>query len=135
MISQTVRYAFRILGHLGTSADELVRGERLAEATDIPANYLSKILNQLRKAGFVESQKGWGGGFRLRPDAADRPIGDVVAALEGPASLERRDCAFGFPECDSEDPCPLHDDWDRMRSGLRAMLDTTTIRDLAGGAS
>ncbi|MBK7702550.1 MAG: Rrf2 family transcriptional regulator [bacterium] len=39
---------------------------RVAAATGIPVNYLSKILNQLRKAGLVESRKGWGGGFQLR---------------------------------------------------------------------
>ncbi len=133
MTSQTVRYAFRVLGHLARSTDGLVRGDELAQATQIPANYLSKILNQLRKTGFVESQKGWGGGFRLRRAAEDRPIRDVVIVFDGPRDLDRRDCAFGLPECRDDDPCPLHDRWEQMRAIYRSMLETTRIRDLAGG--
>jgi Rrf2 family transcriptional regulator, iron-sulfur cluster assembly transcription factor len=132
MISQTVRYAFRILGRLAGSRDGLVRGEELADATGIPANYLSKILNQLRKAGFVESQKGWGGGFRLREEALQRPIRDVLVVFDGTESLERRDCAFGLPQCDTDNPCPLHEDWEGVRTAVRSMLDRTTVQDLAG---
>lgn len=130
MYSRTTRYAFHLLGALVQRRDELVRGEELAEMTGIPANYLSKILNQLRKHGFVESQKGWGGGFRLDERALDRPIMDVLAAVEGPLRT-LNNCAFGLPECDENNPCPLHDQWEMVRSASDRMLATTRISDLA----
>lgn len=131
MISQTTRYAFHVLGELARRQHGMVRGEELAAATGVPANYLVKILNQLRKAGLVESRKGWGGGFRLRPDAVERPIRDVLAVLDGIDALERRDCAFGLPRCNEAKPCPLHAKWDAVRTAFRTMVDETRIADLA----
>ena len=133
MVSQTARYAFHILGHLATHGEELVRGEEIAAATGIPANYLSKILNQLRKAGLVESQKGWGGGFRLRQEATGRPIRDVLAAIDGIDSTEHAGCLFGLPACDHTHPCPLHGYWERIRRTFDEMLAEVTVGDLARG--
>ena len=130
MYSRTTRYAFHLLGTLARRRDELIRTEELFELTGVPANYLSKILNQLRKHGFVESQKGWGGGFRLDERALDRPIMEVLEAVEGPLK-PLNDCAFGLPECDENHPCPLHDQWERIRAASDRMLEETRVSDLA----
>jgi Rrf2 family protein len=130
MYSRTTRYAFHLLGTLARRRDELVSGEELARLTGIPANYLSKILNQLRKSGFVESQKGWGGGFRLDEKSLDRPIMDVLEAVEGQLRA-LNDCAFGLPACDENHPCPLHDQWEQVRHASDRMLEETRISDLA----
>ncbi len=108
MVSQTTRYALQILGYLAGRRDRRVPGEEIAEATGIPPNYLSKILNQLRKSGLVDSQKGWGGGFTLREEALERPISDVMAVIEGSDATLRTDCLFGLPSCDCKNPCPLN---------------------------
>jgi Rrf2 family transcriptional regulator, iron-sulfur cluster assembly transcription factor len=104
--------------------------EQIAREIGIPANYLSKILNQLRKSGFVESRKGWGGGSRLRPDAFGRPLIDVVRVFEGDRSEGIPACIFGLPECDDGHPCALHGSWVGIRDAFSAMLTTTTIGDL-----
>lgn len=134
MISQTSRYALNILGFLVRHRDRRTRGEEIARSTGIPANYLSKILNQLRKQGLVDSEKGWGGGFQLRPGAGKHPIGEVLAIFEGVESLARNDCVFGFPTCDEDDPCPLHPYWEKIRAIQTDMLKNTTIQDLGNGA-
>lgn len=132
MLSQTSRYALHLLGYLATRPGEQVRGEDAAAATGVPATYIPKILNQLRKAGLVDTKRGWHGGFRLRESAFDRPIRDVLAALDGVDSVERSDCAFGLPQCDESNPCPLHDQWEEVRSRYLEMISETRIRDLAG---
>jgi len=133
MVSQTARYALHILGFLAGRSGEMVSGDEIAATTGIPANYLSKILNQLRKAGLVESRKGWGGGFRLEGSAAARPIRDVLAAIDGVASTARSDCVFGLPACDPNHPCPLHGYWEQIRTTFDTMLADTTVGDLATG--
>jgi len=80
MVTQTGKYALRILGYLVDHSGQWVQGRAIATDTGIPANYLSKILNQLRKHGFVESQKGWGGGFLLVEKATRVTIGEVLEA-------------------------------------------------------
>jgi len=130
MISQTGRYALRLLGHLAAQDKELVGGDKLAEATGVPANYLSKILNQLRKHGFVESRKGWGGGFRIRESALKRPIREVLVSLDGVDSVDQTECVFGLPKCDEQHPCPLHTYWEEIRSTFDRMLIEKSVEDL-----
>jgi Rrf2 family protein len=132
MMSQTSRYALGILGFLVRADGSRSRSEDIAQSTGIPANYLSKILNQLRKQGLVEAEKGWGGGFRLRPEALKRPIEEILAIFEGVGSTNREDCVFGHPECNSDNPCPLHPYWERIRGAYREMLSRTTVADLGG---
>jgi Rrf2 family protein len=128
MISQTGRYALRILGHLADRTGEWTQGREIAAATGIPANYLAKILNQLRKRGLVESQKGWGGGFLLREAALAVPIAEVLDLIDG--RHDDRGCVFELRDCDPERPCPLHERWARVQEALRDMVRSVTIGDL-----
>lgn len=129
MISHTGRYALRILGFLAGHPGEWVQGTAIAEETGIPANYLSKILNQLRKRGFVLSQKGWGGGFMLAEGALERPILAVLETVEGPRP--EGECLFGLARCDAQNPCPLHDYWEKIQDTYEAMMLSVRIGDLA----
>ncbi len=131
MVSRTGRYAIRILGYLVDRTGEWIQGSQIAAATGIPPNYLSKILNQLRKRGFVNSQKGWGGGFQLREQALKFPIADVIDLFEGPR--EHRQCIFGIRQCDEKNPCPLHPQWESVQQSYRAMLQNTSVRQLKSG--
>ncbi len=128
MISQTGQYAFRILGYLADHPGERALGRDIARETGIPANYLSKILNQLRKAGFVHSRKGWGGGFVLDARAARQPIANVLELFDG--RREREACIFELKRCDARNPCPLHHRWEPVRRGYDAMLHSVHVKDL-----
>jgi Rrf2 family protein len=128
MISQTVKYALRILGHLAERPGVWIGGDQIARATGIPSNYLSKILSQLRKRGLVQSQKGWGGGFVLDARASRIPIAAVVELFDG--KPKQRSCLFGLPACDPDNPCPLHNHWERISKSYDRMLASTTIGDL-----
>ena len=130
MISRTSRYALQILGFLVRENGRRSRSQEIARGTRIPANYLSKILNQLRKQGVVEAEKGWGGGFQLRGEALERPIEEILAIFDGVDSTRHDGCAFGHPACDSDHPCPLHPYWERIRGTYREMLSKTTVADL-----
>ena len=128
MVTLTGKYALRILGYLAERPETWVQGSQIAADTGIPANYLSKILNQLRKKGYVESQKGWGGGFLMKKKVLKTRIHDVLTYLEGPR--DEKKCIFGLRECDDDDPCPLHDRWEAIQRGYKDMLMQVTIGDL-----
>lgn len=131
MFSQTSRYALRTLGYLATHRERWVLGREIAEATGIPSNYLSKVLAQLRKRGFVASRKGWGGGFRLKASAGRTAISAVLETFDG--RREEDACAFGLGRCDADDPCPLHPHWEKVRAEYERMLRSVTLRDLRHG--
>lgn len=128
MFSQTSRYALRTLGYLATHRERWVLAREIAEETGIPSNYLSKVLAQLRKRGFVASRKGWGGGFRMKGTAGGVAIAAVLETFDG--KRDRDACAFGLGRCDSNDPCPLHPHWERVRNEYDRMLRRVTLRDL-----
>jgi len=64
-------------------------GARLAEFHGVPAPYLAKSLQALRRAGIAESVPGRRGGFRLARRIEDITLLDVVLAVEGSAPAFR----------------------------------------------
>ena len=66
--------------------DAPVRIREIAEAHDIPERYLVQILLQLKGAGLVHSTRGASGGYRLARSAEAISLGEVLWAVDGPAS-------------------------------------------------
>jgi Rrf2 family iron-sulfur cluster assembly transcriptional regulator len=128
VLSKTARYALRILGYLSERPGEWTQGDSIAAATGVPANYLSKILNQLRKQQVVDSQKGWGGGFTIAEHAGRVPILEVVELFDG--KRPEKECVFDLALCDSEKPCPLHEYWIGISNQFEEMLRQVTISQL-----
>jgi DNA-binding IscR family transcriptional regulator len=57
----------------------------------------------------------------------------VIKALEGQDYYDV--CALGLKNCDSEHPCPLHNEFHRIRSELATMSNRETIQGLAAKIS
>jgi Rrf2 family protein len=103
--------------------------KNIAEAEDIPAHFLAKILQQLARKGLLRSSKGPTGGFALRVDAEDIRLLDIVEALDGLAPYQQ--CASGLAECNDDMPCSMHDSWVALRSRIMDYLGKNSIADLA----
>lgn len=131
MISRTGKHALHILGHLVRHPGVWIAGQDIASATRIPANYLGKILNTLAKHGFVDSRKGWGGGFMINEAALGRPINEVLNAVEGPTAAEGKECVYGLGTCSDEQPCPLHKYFKPIRGSFDDMLNQVTVGELS----
>jgi Rrf2 family protein len=130
MLTRTATHALGVLRRLASDPDARMSADALAAETGIPRNYLSKILNELRKRQIVDGEKGWGGGFRLRARALDRPIREIVEIFEGRSGAIDEGCIFGFAPCRAERSCALHPFWERIRGVRDEMLGTTRVRDL-----
>lgn len=120
-------YALQALASLPEDGS-FVMAKDLAENLSLPAPYLAKILQNLARAGVLESVRGPKGGFRLPKPAHRITVGEVLAAMEGEGSLDR--CVMGFSHCDSENPCPMHDAWSAVKSQVDVSMTSTTLRDL-----
>jgi len=95
---------------------------------NIPANYLSKVLLQLCRAGILASRKGWGGGFEMAVSPCNIKISDVIKPFE--SSIEPRECILGKDLCGGEMPCPIHFYWKQIRNIYEMMTQRVTIADL-----
>jgi len=127
-ISARVDYAVRALLVLA-GADEPMRGEAVAAAQDLPTKVVENTLVDLRRAGLVQSRRGPSGGYRLGRPAKDITIADVIRTLEGPLAE-----VHGLrPDQVSYDPPAeaLRDVWVALRAGMRLVLESVTLADVA----
>ena len=130
VLSQTAQYALRAMAWLTTlPSGEPIRVKDLSNATSIPSHYLSKVMRRLVLAGLVTSQKGQGGGFLLAKPPDEIPFIAILTAVD--AYANDGSCAFGWGQCDSVHPCPLHDSWSRLNEQFEAWAKGTTLADLA----
>ncbi|MFD0904204.1 RrF2 family transcriptional regulator [Actinomadura sediminis] len=124
-LTQSTDLGLRVLMSLGAGTDRRSAAE-LADRLSVPPQHMAKIVQRLRRHGFVETARGRGGGVVLAPGAREATVGAIVRALEGPGEVV---------DCDSP-PCPLRGGC-RLRGALRAAqeaflasLDGVRLRDL-----
>ncbi len=66
------------------TGSEIVPLTDISKRQSIPLKYLEQIMLILKKAGYVESRRGIGGGFMLGRSPESIILGDVVRTIEGP---------------------------------------------------
>lgn len=130
LISQTSRYALQAATYLAKcwGEDRLVPVGEIAEAIDVPRNYLSKTLHQLARSGVLVSVRGPNGGFGLSDDPSTLTLADIVLPVE-PRIADRR-CLLGRETCSDDDPCPAHDRWKALTDQAVQFLAETSLADL-----
>jgi len=130
-VSAKADYALRAAIELAAAGDGPVKGERIAQAQEIPLKFLENILLELRHAGIVRSQRGVEGGYWLARPAEEVSLAEVIRAVEGPIANVRgvgpQDVEYGGAAG------RLREVWIAVRASLRSVLEETTIADLARG--
>ena len=134
MISTTSEYALRALAHLTRTPDgAAVLGRDLARATDIPANYLSKILLALRNAGYIATARGSGGGYRLCKSPDEIYLMEIIELFEG--SKAKPVCFLSrTKDCGDQEACSAHKAWRELSMAYRGFLLSTSVRMISGPA-
>ena len=100
----------------------------ILEGTDLPQHFVGKRFQTLVRAEILVSAKGSGGGFALRRPPEDIKLREIVEAIDGLHRINR--CILGFAECNDDQPCPQHDNWEGIRKQIEELLDNTTLADL-----
>jgi Rrf2 family protein len=130
IFSRSAEYAIRALVHLGClGPGEPALVKQIAAETGIPTQFLAKILQDLARAGFLKSNKGPRGGFRLATPASELPILKIVETMDGAGKYQR--CIAGQAECHDRALCSMHDSWMPLRCRIVEYLEGTSIADLA----
>ena len=127
MISKTAEYALRAVVYLAEQAPAASTLQPMAEATQVPSGYLSKVLQQLVRNGVATSQRGLGGGFALVKSPVDLSVYEVVQAVDPlPRILE---CPLHLPE-HREELCTLHRRLDDVMEMVEQSFRLTSVADL-----
>jgi len=128
--SRSAEYAIRALIQLADlPPGEYTMAKNIAAEGNIPAHFLAKILQDLARDGFLKSNKGPRGGFRLSLPAEDLSMLRVIEAIDGAGRYDR--CIGGSPECNDRAACGMHDSWKALRSRIIDYLGGTSVADLA----
>ena len=125
-ISQKLEYACRALAQLAKYHDgrTLTRLEDLAQREAVSGNFLVQILNDLRRAGLIDSRRGKAGGYLLGRAADKITLRQVVEAVD-PALLQ---CSVAV-EGDSGQA--VRRAWEQVSKNLQQSLDQITVENLA----
>ena len=134
-LSKRCEYALRALIDLGIAQElgrPLLRLPEIAANEQLPQKFLEQIVQSLRDAGFVESERGRFGGYRLARPAARISVGDVVRLVDGP--LAPIGCvsqtAYEKCTCPDETHCGLRMLMLDVRNAVSGILDRYTLADV-----
>jgi Rrf2 family protein len=129
IFSRSCEYGLRAVLYLATQPEgKLTLTKEISESLQIPTHFLAKIMQNLSRAGILNSYKGPNGGFELATPADQITPLHVIEAIDGLGFMEQ--CILGFRECSEKSGCPVHEEWRKIRSEIVEMLDSKTIADL-----
>jgi Rrf2 family protein len=127
MFSQTTEYALRAAVWLAGGDGAPFTTQQIADATHVPANYLSKIMQALGRAGVVHAQRGKHGGFTLTKRAEDTTVLDIVDAVDPIRRIDR--CPLGLA-AHQDGLCALHRRMDAAIASIERSFGATTLAEL-----
>ena len=120
-------FGLRALLYLATLPEgELSSVAKVSALYGVSRNHMVKVVNQLVKLGYLQSQRGKNGGIRMACDPATINIGQVIRALEG--NLDGIDC--GSPVCHIVSVCLLKSALREAMDAFLAVMDSYTLQDL-----
>jgi Rrf2 family protein len=130
-ISAKADYAVRAAIEMAAAGDEPLKGEKIAEAQDIPLQFLEHILLELKHARLVRARRGARGGYWLAQPPEEITLANLIRAVEGPLAniQDQAPEATKYPG-NAEG---LTDVWIAVRASLRRVLERVTVADLRDG--
>lgn len=132
MFSKTTEYALRATIYIARNGtfEKKLGIQEISKAIDSPQSFTAKILQMLTKDNkVVSSAKGPHGGFYITEAAKKLPAVAILEAVNDQRILKR--CILGLHECSEVNPCPMHNEFKKIRQLLTNLFETKTIGNLA----
>lgn len=137
MITKKSKYAIKALIYLAkkkeTNTPVLI--EEISKEERIPKKFLEAILLDLRKAGYLGSKKGKGGGYYLIKSAEEINMAEVLRIFDGPIALipcVAHKYYEPCEECIDEVTCPIREVFRVIREQTVATLKENSFAELLG---
>src|SRR5271165_4407637 len=128
-LTKKADYGLIALKHLAVSAPASSSAKEIAEAYGIPAALLSKILQKLVKNGFLQSEHGTNGGYKLARDAREITALEVIRSIDGPIVLTA--CFTEHGMCSHTEKCNVREPLRKVHEGILRLLSNITISDMS----
>ena len=130
-ISTKGRYALRLMVDLAVNnTGENISIKEISARQNISIKYLEQIISMLNRAGYVKSERGANGGYRLAKKPEDYTVGMILRLTEGSlapvACIEDGECT-----CERYASCVTVSVWKKINDAINGVVDNITIADLA----
>ncbi len=131
-ISTKGRYGLRILIDIAINRSGSPRMiKEIAENQGISSKYVSRLILDLRNAGFIKSIRGVKGGYVLAKSPNAISLLEVIEAMEGELALVG--CVMRQDSCERCDNCPARNIWKTANDSLRNSLGWLTLASAISG--
>ncbi|WP_130836311.1 RrF2 family transcriptional regulator [Lachnoclostridium sp. Marseille-P6806] len=129
-VSTKGRYAFRMMVDLGVhNTGEFISLKDISRRQGITVKYLEQIVTTLTRSGFLRSQRGNNGGYRLAREPKEYTVGEILRVMEGPLSPV---ACLDDPDniCPRSAMCATLPFWQGLDQVIREYVDRFTLQDI-----
>ncbi len=127
-ISKLTDYAILMMVEM-TRDGGMLSAHALAERVHVETPTASKVLKLLAGNGLLESYRGANGGYRVKREASDISVAEVIAAIEGPIAMT--ECSVEEGLCSQEDQCELRGNWQRISLAVAQALREVSLAEMS----
>jgi Rrf2 family protein len=128
-LTKKADYGLIALRHLASVPGATASTKDMADAYHLPVTLLAKVLQQLSRAGIVQSVAGTNGGYKLIRQPNQVSALEVVRAIDGPVILTH--CFTEHGTCDQSENCTVREPLRKVHEAILSLLNNFTITDLA----
>jgi Rrf2 family protein len=122
-------YAIRSLIYIAKNGRQApVTAGTLADAEDIPIEFIYKILRKLNRAGFLKRQMGPHGGFSLAQHPEQISLLAITGAIQGPVAV--RKCLLDHKACPRRPTCSVSAKLQGFQDAVEEMLKNITLAEV-----
>ena len=125
-------YALKAILDLSMNSENgrVVPIAEISQRQDIPLPFLEQIMFILKKAGFVQSKTGKGGGFLLAKQPEEITMGEIIRLIERPIEPIACGVLGRSSGCADEEHCAFREVWVRVTEALSNIVDTVTFAQI-----
>jgi Rrf2 family protein len=129
-LTKKADYGLISLKHLTLFArDRAASTKEIAETYRMPVPILAKVLQKLVREGFLISEQGTNGGYRLAREPGGITALEVIRAIDGPVILTN--CFTEHGDCELSGKCSVREPLRKVHEGILSLLDSITISDIS----
>lgn len=128
-LTKKADYGLIALKHLAVNGHRSASAKEIADTYGVPLPLLSKILQRLAKDGFLRSEHGTNGGYKLARDPREITALEVIRNIDGPIVLTA--CFTEHGACTHTDKCNVREPLRKVHEGILRLLSGITISDMS----
>jgi Rrf2 family protein len=128
-LTKKADYGLIAMRHLTAVRPRSASAKEISDHYGLPAPVLAKILQMLVRGGYLDSEHGSNGGYRLSRSPEEITAFDIVRTIDGPIFLTS--CFTENGDCEHHKKCSIRDPLRRIHEGIIGLLTNMTMADLA----